>query len=50
MPKFDMKEHEKRMLALLKPKGVVSPIEDKIKMAIRKRRPKPPSRSITSGV
>ena len=51
MAKFDMREHEKRMLALLKPRGVVSPIEDKIKMAIRKRGlPKPPSRSITSGV
>ena len=38
MAKFDIKEHEKRMLALLKPKALGSPIEEKIKMAIRRRK------------
>lgn len=51
MPKFDVKEHEKRMLALIKPRALGSPIEERVKAAIRKRRlPKSPSGGITSGV
>lgn len=38
MPKFDMKEHEKRMRALLQPKPLGSPVEERIKMAIRRRK------------
>lgn len=38
MPKFDMKEHEKRMRELLKPKGVVSPLADRIRAEAKKRR------------
>lgn len=38
MPKFDLKEHERRMLALIKPKGVVSPLADRIRAEAKKRR------------
>ena len=38
MPKFDIKEHEKRMLELLKPKGVVSPLAERIRVAAKKQR------------
>ena len=38
MPKFDIREHEKRMLAKLKPKGVVSPLADRIRAEAKKRR------------
>ena len=38
MAKFTYEEHQKRMRELLKPKGVVSPVEERIKMAIRRRK------------
>ena len=51
MPKFDMKKHEERMRAFLRPPALGSPLEERIKTAVRKRRlPRPPSRSVTSGV
>lgn len=51
MAKFDMREHERRMRELLKPPTPISPLADRIRGAVRKRKlPLPPSRSVTSGV
>lgn len=38
MPKFDIKEHEKRMRELLKPPAPISPLAERIRGAVRRRK------------
>ena len=49
--KFTLEEHKKRMRDILKPQPVGGSLIERLREAARQRRlPKPPGRSISSGI